>query len=87
MTADANAAPYVQRWHTALEEGPSLRCPDPEALQVRRPAPAVTVGQPQTVKVPGACTREAGLDRALVKDSVGTYRRDGQDRALPTSSR
>jgi hypothetical protein len=35
------------------------------------------------VKVPGTCTREAGLDRALVKDSVGTYRKDGQDRAPP----
>jgi hypothetical protein len=32
--------------------------------------------------VPGTRTREAGLDRALAKDSVGTYRKDGQDRAL-----
>jgi len=31
----------------------------------------------------GTGTREAGLDRALVKDSVGTYRKDGQDRARP----
>jgi len=38
VTARTNAAPYVQRWHTALQEGPSLRCPDHEALQVRRPA-------------------------------------------------
>src|SRR5690242_4901085 len=38
VTVRTNAAPYVQRWHTALPEGPSLRCPDPEALQVRRPA-------------------------------------------------
>ena len=33
--------------------------------------------------MPGICTREAGLDHALVKDSVGTYRKDGQDRAPP----
>jgi hypothetical protein len=59
--------------------------PHTEALQVRRQARPVTLGQPQTVKVPGTCTREAGLDRALVKDSVGTYRKDGQDRALPSS--
>jgi hypothetical protein len=45
--------------------------------------PSVTAGRPRTVKVPGTCTREAGLDRALVKDSVGTYRKDGQDRAPP----
>jgi hypothetical protein len=45
--------------------------------------PAVTAGQPRTVRVPGTCTREAGFDRALVKDSVGTYQKDGQDRALP----
>ena len=29
------------------------------------------------LKVPGACTREAGLDRTLGKDSEGTYRKDG----------
>ena len=40
-------------------------------------------GQPRTVKVPGSCTREAGLDCALVKDSVGTYGKDGQDREPP----
>jgi hypothetical protein len=34
-------------------------------------------------KMPGTYTREAGLDRALGKDSVGTYRKDGQDRAPP----
>jgi hypothetical protein len=33
----------------------------------------VTAGQPQTVKVSGTRTREAGLDSAVVKDSVGTY--------------
>ena len=45
---------------------------------------APRAGQPRTVKVPGTGTRQAGLDRAFVKDSVGTYRKDGQDRAPPT---
>src|SRR5262249_17631855 len=36
LRARTNKTLYVQRWHTALQEGPSLRCPDPEALQVRR---------------------------------------------------
>jgi hypothetical protein len=41
-------------------------------------------GQPRTVKLPGTCKREAGLDGALVgKDSMGTYRKDGQDRTPP----
>ena len=34
-------------------------------------------------KLPGTRTREAGLDRALDKDSEGTSRKDGQDRAMP----
>jgi hypothetical protein len=38
VTVRTNAAPCVQRWGTALQEGPSLLCPDPETLQVRRPA-------------------------------------------------
>lgn len=36
------------------------------------------MGQPRTVKVPGTCRREAGLDRALGKESGGTSRKDGQ---------
>ncbi len=36
---DAVCCPALAR--TALQEGPSLRCPDPEALQVRRPGQAV----------------------------------------------
>jgi hypothetical protein len=38
VTARTNFAPYVQSWRAALQEGPSLRCPDPEALQIRRQA-------------------------------------------------
>jgi hypothetical protein len=34
--------------------------------------------------VPGTGTREDGLDGALGKESGGTYRKDGQDRALAT---
>jgi hypothetical protein len=35
VTAETDTAPQAQRWRAALQEGPSLRCPDPEALQVR----------------------------------------------------
>ena len=34
-------------------------------------------------KVPGTCTREAGLDRAFGEDSGGTSRKEGQVRAPP----
>ncbi len=48
----------------------------PDAAQIQD-GPGRDRRQPRTVKVPGTCTREAGLDGALVKDSVGTYRKDG----------
>ena len=52
----------------ALQEGPSLRCPDPEALQVRRQAPSVTAGQPQTVELSGTCTSaKTGLTAPLTR--------------------
>ena len=64
----------------ALQRGPSLRCPilkpcefTVKALSGRRTT--------TPVKVPGACTREDGLDGALDRESGGTSRRNGQDRA------
>lgn len=38
-------------------------------------------------ELPGTCTREDGPDGALDKESVGTYRRDGQDREPPCAIR
>ena len=70
------------RWRAALQEGPSLRRPilKPCKFAVK---PVCDRRATADRKVPGTCTREAGLDRALGKDSAGTYRKDGQDRAPP----
>jgi hypothetical protein len=53
---------------SALQEGPSLQCPDLEALQVRGQA-RLDRGATADRKVCGTCTREARLDHALGKDS------------------
>jgi hypothetical protein len=37
VTAETGAAPQVQSW-CGIARGPSFRCPDPEALQIRRQA-------------------------------------------------
>ncbi len=72
-----------QHRHAASQEGPSLRCPDPEALQVRRQARLLPQVKRRRWKMPGTRTREDGRDCALRKESGGTGRRDGQDRTLP----
>jgi len=72
----ARSARYAQRWHTALQEGPSLRCPDPEALPSSPSSPAVTAGQPRTVKVPRHMyTRKPGLTAPLSRIQRAPIRR------------
>ncbi len=65
------------------EEGPSLRYlilkPCQSAVK-----PVCDRRQQRTAELPGTCTRKVGLDRALDKDSGGTSRKDGQDRAPPS---
>ena len=83
MTSGTNATPYVR-----LASDVAGR-PSPGAAILKPCKSAVkpwlcAQGDRQPVEMPGTRTREAGLDSALVKDSVGTYRMDGQDRALLT---
>ena len=56
--------------------GPSLRCP---ILKPCKCAVKLVCDRRMTtpVKAPGTCTREAGLDGALGKESGGTGPRDG----------
>jgi hypothetical protein len=46
-------------------------------------SPAVTTGQLRTMKVSAHVHAKSGLDGATGKNSVGTSRKDGQDRAPP----
>jgi hypothetical protein len=79
-------APQVQRWCPARKRG------HPSGAPILKPCkfavkPARDRGATATVELPGArISREAGLDRAFDKESGGTGRRDGQDRALPSQT-
>jgi hypothetical protein len=72
---DARATPLAH----GIAKGPSLRWPlilKPCKFAVQ---PVCDRRATSVPRCPGTCIREAGLDSALVKDSVGTYRKDGQD--------
>jgi hypothetical protein len=74
-----------QRYRAVMEAGAGVPVTEvAERYEVSRQS--VTAGQPRTVEVSGTCTREAGLDGALGKDSRGASWKDGQDRASPRTT-